>query len=519
MAKFWQNKEIYKINMKQRGIIATFGIVLFMCMPGQIGWAADNTPEWVYQDILDLAAAGKVTLPTGIDKTNIHTLNRQQLSQLTAQAIQNTSGSPVGSSAPIMQPGTNGGAMTPELVQQWLKMNTELTQMENRMLKMQQDMRYLTMRIMAQQSGVQIPQQPVQRGSAVASPTMPVQERGQVAGQGMYPVAQAPVDERTASLQAEFTPELKNMGMGSDALAKETVMSATADEDKRAEEQDIKFNGEVRYSYRKNSGAERFQGRDSQLRVRLFARKRINDDWAAYGMLEGKKYFLSDYGDDDWASGSRLYVDGITGITKLTAGKFGYMMADGNIYDSDFKGVRASIDTYPWQYTFAAGRINSSADAILGTARYTGNNYDAGVGLYRFGDDDWGREKNSIFTVDGNYYFGDFRLGGTFLAADKSYKYLGSTGFVGVLSYRKLKSWRPGSYTLYARYYDQPYTTYRTHTMNGLADSMKGFRGYGVGLAYALFPEVVLTAEYYHLQDKFDDQWGNTLWSNVIYNF
>ena len=456
-------------------------------------------------------------MPAGIDKTNIHTLNRQQLSQLTAQAIQTTSSSPVVSSAPVMQPGTNGSAMTPELVQQWLKMNTELTQMENRMLKMQQDMRYLTMRIMAQQSGVQIPQQPVSQGSEAASSALPV--HGQASGQGVYPVAQAPVDERTASLQAEFTPELKNMGMGSDALAKDTAMSATADEDKRAEEQDIKFNGEVRYSYRKNSGAERFKGRDSQLRVRLFARKRINDDWAAYGMLEGKKYFLSDYGDDDWASGSRLYVDGITGITKITAGKFGYMMADGNIYDSDFKGVRASIDTYPWQYTFAAGRINSSADAILGTARYTGNNYDAGVGLYRFGDDDWGREKNSIFTVDGNYYFGDFRLGGMFLAADKSYEYLGSTGFVGVLSYRKLKSWRPGSYTLYARYYDQPYTTYRTHTMNGLADSMKGFRGYGVGLAYALFPEVVLTAEYYHLQDKFDDQWGNTLWSSVIYNF
>lgn len=517
LLKSFYNKKNEQNNIKRQRMLVTFGIVLSLFVPMHTVGAVQNTPEWVYQDILDLAAAGKVTLPAGIDKTNIHTLNRQQLSQLTAQAIQTTSSSPVVSSAPVMQPGTNGSAMTPELVQQWLKMNTELTQMENRMLKMQQDMRYLTMRIMAQQSGVQIPQQPVSQGSEAASSALPV--HGQASGQGVYPVAQAPVDERTASLQAEFTPELKNMGMGSDALAKDTAMSATADEDKRAEEQDIKFNGEVRYSYRKNSGAERFKGRDSQLRVRLFARKRINDDWAAYGMLEGKKYFLSDYGDDDWASGSRLYVDGITGITKITAGKFGYMMADGNIYDSDFKGVRASIDTYPWQYTFAAGRINSSADAILGTARYTGNNYDAGVGLYRFGDDDWGREKNSIFTVDGNYYFGDFRLGGMFLAADKSYEYLGSTGFVGVLSYRKLKSWRPGSYTLYARYYDQPYTTYRTHTMNGLADSMKGFRGYGVGLAYALFPEVVLTAEYYHLQDKFDDQWGNTLWSSVIYNF
>ena len=106
--------------------------------------------------------------------------------------------------------------------------------------------------------------------------------------------------------------------------------------------------------------------------------------------------------------------------------------------------------------------------------------------------------------------------------------YLGSTDSSdesgqhgGVISarYRKVRSWVPGSYEIYARYYSQPQSTYRAHTMNGLGGYMTGFKGWSVGIAYALGKEILWDLEYYSLQDKVTGEDGKTIWTSITFGF
>lgn len=516
------------------------GATVALCLVGNLYPVAfalpQPVPEWVYSNILDLAQAGVITLPPGITQANIHNLSRAELSKLTAEAMQKYRGNvqtslPQQPAADTVHGAGRSAASNGELIKQYMVMNDELTQTENKLVQLNQQMRYLTLQLLANQVGVAIPAQSVKLGNGAKNTasrsTYPATAVSASTASSSKPSQLNPEQQslynKAANLQSTFRKELQNLGMDVTGVAADTKMSAHADEDKRAEEQDWKFNGEIRYSYRRNTGSDRFKYNDSYLRSRLFVRKRINDDWAAYGMLESRKYFLNQNPhsseDDDWASATRLYVQGNTGITNITAGKFGYMMADGNIYDSDFKGVRFAVDEKPWTYTMAAGRTNANANTILGTATYRADNYDLGIGLYRFGDDDWGREKNSILVLRGDYYWDNFKFGLMYLGSDYNNDVTSKNGFVAGVQYKEMKSWRPGTYELYAKYYDQPYYTYRQHTMNGLADSMHGFKGFLVGFNIAFAPEWVFTSEYYRLKDKYVGDYGNTWWNAVSYNF
>jgi len=454
-----------------------------------------------------------------------------------------------------IQPLTQVEAATdPAVMKKWQEMNQKMMQMQAQMLEMQKEMSTLTMQMLSE--GGSTPTQattattrPVakRRTTAYTPETSPVRpttiytprtdaNMPDTVSQGIT-LRGANTSPNVDSANRDLTKEeLENMGKGLEGEAARTTASANADEDKRAEDQNFKINTELRYGYMRNRGGynNRFDSNDSQLRARVYASKKLNADWGIYGMLEGKKHFLSHYGDDDWTSGSRLYVEGLTGITTVTAGKFGYLMADGNIYDSDFKGARASVKEGNWTLTGAAGKTNAHGNAYLGTATYKGDNYDAQIGLYKFGDDDWGKPGSSILQLGGHYYLDNVMLGAMWLgsdasntdttvdhytSADKDKDGSGKNGYVLSARYRKFKSWKPGSWSLYANYYNQPWTTYRNHTMNGLANSMNGFKGYNVGVEYAIAKEVVANIEYYRLKDKTFGDTGSTWWSSLSYSF
>lgn len=319
-------------------------------------------------------------------------------------------------------------------------------------------------------------------------------------------------------LTKQYNDELINIGMESEKTAQGTAATADADSDRRAEDAKWYFLDEVRYNYLKNFGDERFRSKSSRLRNRLYVQRKLNKDWSVLGMWEASKYLFGER-DDDFSSGNRLYVQGNTGITKVLAGIFGVKMAEGNIYDTYFRGVQTIVDKDPWRYSFMAGRTNGSGDSAAGVAQYDGNDYGLEAGIYYFGTDKWDNRKTTIYELGGNYYLGRFTLGAMYLRSNDSEDSGGQNGVVFTLQHDKVRDWVPGSFTTYAHYYIQPYSTYRSHTMNGLAGYMNGFTGWSIGCAYTIRPLVVWDLEYYSLQDKVTHERGNTIWTSITFGF
>lgn len=276
----------------------------------------------------------------------------------------------------------------------------------------------------------------------------------------------------------------------------------------------VNIDGEVRYHYALNSGADPL-GRDSSgIRARIGFDTALNKDWRAYGMLEGQKSFLNYNNEFEL---SRLYVAGKLGSSLLTAGSFGYLMAEGNIYDSGFKGVRADFGK-PVKYTLSYGQTDDTKDTTIATARYEDYDYNLEAGVHHYKTDDG--KQNTIRTLGGNYNFSNFSVGAMVLDSSLKDSKGNSTGYVFSLNYGDLKSWRAGTYGLFAKYYNQPRYTYIAHGMNGRGGTMAGgFKGYGLGMSYTLAENLVAGTEYYGLTDKISGEKGNTWWNQITRYF
>ena len=108
----------------------------------------------------------------------------------------------------------------------------------------------------------------------------------------------------------------------------------------------------------------------------------------------------------------------------------------------------------------------------------------------------------------------------------------GDDGFVIGLNYKGAKASEPGSYGLYANYYDQARGTVIAHTMNGALNG-KGFSGYMVGANYTFAKNIIASLEWYNLEGKsvnaIDKTTGDvisnpkqdmeTLWAQVVFTF
>ena len=320
-------------------------------------------------------------------------------------------------------------------------------------------------------------------------------------------------------LKRIFTPELKNYGMKAKTLAASTKMSSEAKDLKKSEERDWKISGELRYSYDHNTGADKYQWNDSRIRARVYLEAKINDDWHAFGMVEGNKHFLDDHHtNDDWFEHSRIYVRGLTGATILTAGRYGYMLGEGNIYDSSITGITANVGE-PINYEATKGKTEADGKMAALIATYKNERAEYGVGYSKFDEDDWGTGDKQIGHAWVNYHVGKAKVGIMGLTSDKEDADGRKNGFVASAQYGRLQSWKPGSSEFDIKYYRQPVGTYVAHTMTGLGGYMQGFRGPGAMWYYTLFPNTVLGIEYYDLNDLVTDEKGRTLWTQVSFYF
>ena len=370
-------------------------------------------------------------------------------------------------------------------------------------------------------------------------------------------------------LAAEFADELDTLGVCVAKLEKGTDA--------------VKITGEVRYHYAdkdtekvKVSGADTGAAggkkyNENQLRSRIWVQGTVNDDWTYTGMLQNTQNFDDEVGNED-TEFKRAYVEGKIGGVNVLAGRYNAYLVNGNLYDEHADGIEVSygkdvkftafamkpteqsgvyvnmVDDEGYSlvmemvYDKAYGaKVDTTIGVVKATAGYTvfkdGKNYftyepDIDRAPECNIDDNkiWNVgvafdvAKDTSFTAD--YLKSDLDA----IKTDDSSMYFdGDDGIVIGLNYKGAKASEPGSYGLYANYYNQARSTVVAHTMNG-AHGSNGFEGYMIGANYTFAKNIVATLEWYDLKSKglLTDFGGEvvtpekdmeTLWAQVVFTF
>ncbi len=324
-------------------------------------------------------------------------------------------------------------------------------------------------------------------------------------------------------LAAEFADELDTLGVRVAKLEK----GADA----------VKITGNIRYHYTQNDGD--WDDHANKLRSRIWFTGQVNEDWTYTGMIENNQDFDDEKENSD-TNFQRAYVNGKVGGMKVQAGRYNLQLGDKNIYDTRFDGVQL---TYGKDVKLVAGygkaTPSSLAHVEADEAMYAEVSTKVGVvdltaGYYeadKINDKNLGelKEDNQIWALNASMPLAKgLKLSAIYMKADmdKATTAAGNTyeidddGYVVSLAYKGAKASVPGSWGLEAKYYDQGASTYMDHTMNGLADKMAGFEGWGLFANYTLAKNIVAQVEYYDLDEKDgQERDGETLWTQVVFTF
>lgn len=349
-------------------------------------------------------------------------------------------------------------------------------------------------------------------------------------------------------LAAEFADELDTLGVRVANLEKK--------------QDAVKVTGQVRYSYADYSGD--LKGYHNQLRSRIWITGQVNDDWSYTGMLQNTQDFSNDKGDED-TKFQRAYVDGKFGGIDMRAGRLPLYLVNGNLYDTRADGFVASYgdnvklsgfyvkptdadkgfakfaneDTITADYDEAFGvKVEGDMGAVKANAGYIV--FQDGDAFYNQGFDgkDFAKTTDMKLKDDKIWHVGmsaelmkDVELTADYMhsnfdgftGANGKHYDMDQDGWIAGLSYKGAKASHPGSYGLYAKYYDQGRGTIFAHTMNGYYGTT-GFDGYMVGMNYTFAKNMVGAVEWYDLDSKAvgDDigkQSMKTLWSQMMITF
>ena len=330
-------------------------------------------------------------------------------------------------------------------------------------------------------------------------------------------------------LAAEFADELDSLGVRVAQLENKV--------------DNVKITGQVRYEYGDRSGdMQKTNGKVAKhrLRTRLFVNGQINEDWSYTGRLQNDQNLADDKGNDDLKL-NQAYVSGKLGGLKVTAGKGDHYLANGYLYDDTAEFIRASygkdvkVSAYygkPTDYGYdkmwgaeVSGRfgdlsLSTGYDEFKDAAGANAMTLTQFVPTAEGGD-------NSVWNVSAKYNFGDVQLAATYLNSDND-KAAGvapgadDDGYVIGLNYKGADKNKPGSYGLFANYYNQGVGTTVAHTMfTGDWDlfAKEGFKGYMVGGGVTVAKNMVYQLHYYDLEGKESGLDDRVIWSRLQFMF
>ena len=366
-------------------------------------------------------------------------------------------------------------------------------------------------------------------------------------------------------LAAEFADELDTLGV---RVAK---LESKADA--------VKITGEVRYHYAGYDGD--ISGHANELRSRIWVKGQVNDDWSYTGMIQNTQDFTNNTGDEE-IKFQRAYVEGKIGGLAITAGRWNQVIAKGNLYDNRMDGIEASygnevkVTAFYGKPTDMDERFVAFNDKLVGVAlldmkyekaygvklenvigivdteigytvfkdgayKLTNENgdvmnsvsiYDKTIDLKGIGK----IEDNKVLHIGaGVNIVKDLNLTAMYLKSDYNSftcplgnkNKLDDEGYVVGLSYKGAKADVPGSYGLYANWYDQGKGTVMAHTIDGYYGTT-GFEGWMIGANYAFAKNIAAKIEYYDLESKAVGRanlgWPGakdmeTLWAQVVFTF
>ena len=330
-------------------------------------------------------------------------------------------------------------------------------------------------------------------------------------------------------LAAEFAGELDSLGVRVVNLEKKS--------------DNVRITGQIRYEYGDRGGdlgSKYGKVAQHRLRSRIFVNGNINEDWSYTGRFENNQSLKNSSGDDTVRL-NQAYVSGRLGGVKLIAGKGDHYTGSGFVYDDTAEFIRAAygkevqVSAYVGKPVTTAsdygyekmwgGEVSGKIGRLTLAAGYdefkdskgSADAYSGGYVPAKKGDD------NGIWNVSAKYKFDDFTLGATYLHSDvdvynSPYNDVDTDGYVISAGYKGADKNKPGSWGLFADYYDQGAGTFVAHTMypgdwGYYMD--EGFKGYMVGGGVTLAKNMVYQLHYYDLEGKesgLDDQ---VLWSRL----
>lgn len=326
-------------------------------------------------------------------------------------------------------------------------------------------------------------------------------------------------------LAAEFADELDSLGV------------RVANLEKKAD--NVRITGQIRYEYGDRSGdlgGKLGKVVKHRLRSRIFVNGNINEDWTYTGRFQNDQNLYNSSGDDTLKL-NQAYVTGKLGGVKVIAGKGDHYLANGFLYDDTAEFILATygkdvqVSAYygiPTDYGFDkmwGGEVSGKIGKLSLSAGYD-KFQDALNEIQGYGVPNSAEKgtDNGIWNLSANYKFGDFTLAATCLDSDidlrdnSKYKDVDTNGYVVGLNYKGADKNKPGTWGLFANYYDQGAGTFVAHTMYPGDWSYyvdEGFKGYMVGGGVTLAKNMVYQLHYYDLEGKesgLDDQ---VLWSRL----
>lgn len=326
-------------------------------------------------------------------------------------------------------------------------------------------------------------------------------------------------------LAAEFADELDSLGVRVANLEKKS--------------DNVRITGQIRYEYGDRGGdlgSKYGKVAQHRLRSRIFVNGNINEDWSYTGRFENNQSLKNSSGDDTLKF-NQAYVNGKIGGAKVIAGKTDHYAGNGFIYDDTAEKIELSygkdvkLTAYygiPTDYGYDkmwGASVGGKVGNLSLSAGYD-KFQDALASIDSYGIDNSAKtgSDNGIWNLSANYKFGDFTLAATYLDSDidlrdnSKYKDVDTNGYVVGLNYKGADKNKPGTWGLFANYYDQGAGTFVAHTMYPGDWSYyvdEGFKGYMVGGGVTLAKNMVYQLHYYDLEGKesgLDDQ---VLWSRL----
>jgi hypothetical protein len=331
-------------------------------------------------------------------------------------------------------------------------------------------------------------------------------------------------------LAAEFAGELDSLGVRVANLEKKS--------------DNVRITGQIRYEYGDRGGdlgSKYGKVAQHRLRSRIFVNGNINEDWSYTGRFENNQSLKNSSGDDTVRL-NQAYVSGRLGGVKLIAGKGDHYTGNGFVYDDTAEFIRAAYGKDVQVSAYVGKPVTTASD--YGYEKMWGGEVSGKIGRLTLaaGYDEFKDAKdsadaysggyvpakkgtdNGIWNLSANYKFGDFTLAATYLDSDidlrdnSKYKDVDTNGYVVGLNYKGADKNKPGTWGLFANYYDQGAGTFVAHTMYPGDWSYyidEGFKGYMVGGGVTLAKNMVYQLHYYDLEGKESGLDDHVLWSRL----